>query len=81
MRTGKPTYRLTILSESERRDSPHAGSVGGIVSRGLDSKVFESIVTGRPAPSSAFEPFPVGCLWSRSETNSENTGIAGACVV
>ncbi len=30
VRTGKPTYRLTILSESERRDSPHAGSVGGI---------------------------------------------------
>ncbi|GGJ07280.1 hypothetical protein [Neoroseomonas lacus] len=33
VRTGKPTYRLTILSETERRDSPHAGApstFGGI---------------------------------------------------
>ena len=30
VRTGKPTYRLTILSDTERRDSPQAGSVGGI---------------------------------------------------
>ena len=28
VRTGKPTYRLAILSETERRDSPHAGSIG-----------------------------------------------------
>jgi hypothetical protein len=27
VRTGKPTYRLAILSETERRDSPHAGSI------------------------------------------------------
>ena len=26
VRTGKPTYRLVILSETERRDSPHAGT-------------------------------------------------------
>lgn len=33
VRTGKPTYRLTILSETERRDSPHAAApatFGGI---------------------------------------------------
>lgn len=33
VRTGKPIYRLVILSETERRDSPHAGThptVGGI---------------------------------------------------
>lgn len=33
VRTGKPTYRLVILSDIERRDSPHAGThaaVGGI---------------------------------------------------
>ena len=33
VRTGKPTYRLTILSETERRDSAHAGApaaFGGI---------------------------------------------------
>jgi hypothetical protein len=28
VRTGKPTYRLTLLSEIERRDSPHARSIG-----------------------------------------------------
>jgi len=28
IRTGKPTYRLAILSETERRDIPHAGSIG-----------------------------------------------------
>jgi hypothetical protein len=27
VRTGKPTYRLAILSETERRDRPHAGSI------------------------------------------------------
>jgi hypothetical protein len=26
VRTGRPTYRLTIMSETERRDSPHAAS-------------------------------------------------------
>jgi hypothetical protein len=30
VRTGKPSYRLTILSETARRDSPHAGSLGSI---------------------------------------------------
>jgi len=30
VRTGKPSYRLTILSETARRDSPHAGSPGSI---------------------------------------------------
>lgn len=30
VRTGKPTYRLTILSDTEQRDSPHAGNIGGI---------------------------------------------------
>ncbi|HEV7266520.1 MAG TPA: hypothetical protein VGN83_16595 [Falsiroseomonas sp.] len=33
VRTGKPVYRLTIMSETERRDSPHAGApsmLGGI---------------------------------------------------
>jgi hypothetical protein len=30
VRTGKPTYRLTIMSETARRDSPHAGLVGGL---------------------------------------------------
>ncbi|GGG50572.1 hypothetical protein GCM10010964_42290 [Caldovatus sediminis] len=33
VRTGRPAYRLTILSEAERRDSPHAGAqsmFGGI---------------------------------------------------
>ena len=33
VRTGKPTYRLTILSETEQRDSAHAGAptaFGGI---------------------------------------------------
>ena len=33
VRTGKPTYRLTILSETERRDSPQADvptTFGGI---------------------------------------------------
>jgi hypothetical protein len=33
VRTGKPTYRLAILSDTERRDSPHAGApaiFGGI---------------------------------------------------
>jgi hypothetical protein len=27
VRTGRPTYRLTILSETERRDSPHADAL------------------------------------------------------
>jgi hypothetical protein len=26
LRTGRPVYRLTILTDAERRDSPHAGS-------------------------------------------------------
>jgi hypothetical protein len=30
VRTGKPSYRLTILSETARRDSPHAGNLGSI---------------------------------------------------
>ncbi len=30
VRTGRPSYRLTILSETARRDSPHAGSLGSI---------------------------------------------------
>ena len=30
VRTGKPTYRLTILSETERRDSPHAGEAAAL---------------------------------------------------
>jgi hypothetical protein len=28
VRTGKPTYRLTVLSGTERRDGAHAGSIG-----------------------------------------------------
>jgi hypothetical protein len=33
VRTGKPVYRLSIMSETERRDSPHAGThiyLGGV---------------------------------------------------
>jgi hypothetical protein len=30
VRTGKPSYRLTLMSEVARRDSPHAGTHGSI---------------------------------------------------